>query len=316
MRLSIRRMSEGRGNAILLRPRRWVAVALVLFRIGLCLALGFATISLSGTPAFAQKPGGGGLPPPRPAPPPRAPTDTFDQNQLRYGDKGIPPTTNMGEKDTCFLPPLNGVGNPTVAVANLQAAAKAKKEYGAACVALRDKKYPAAEEHLRKVVQLEARYPAAWVTLGQLLASQQKTAEAREACSHSLEPDVNYVPSYLCLADVAVRTGAWEQVLKHTGRALELDPTNDAPAYAYSAAANLNLHRLAEAEKNGLRALEIDRNNNDPRVHFLMAQIYEAKRDSANEAAQLREYLKYASDPAEAAMVKQALADLEKRARK
>jgi tetratricopeptide (TPR) repeat protein len=271
-----------------------------------------AAMSLSA--AFAQRPGS--LPPPRPAPLPKAPTDTFDQNKLRYGDKAGPVTTNMGEKDTCFLPPLNGVGNPTVAVANLQAAVKAKKEYSAACDALRDKKYPAAEERLRKVVQLEEKYPAAWVTLGQLLAAQQKNDEARQACSHALEADANYVPSHLCLADIAVRAGSWEEALTHTGRALELDPTNDAPAYAYSAAANLNLHRLAEAEKNGLRALEIDRNNNDPRVHFLMAQIYEAKKNPTSEAAQLREYLKYASDPAEAAMVKQALADLEKRARK
>jgi Tfp pilus assembly protein PilF len=77
--------------------------------------------------------------------------------------------------------------------------------------------------------------------------------------------------------------------------------------------ANLNLHHLAEAEKNALRALEIDRTNSDPRVHFLLAQIYEAKKDPANEASQLREYLKYASTPQEVAMVQQALADLEKR---
>jgi len=271
-------------------------------------------VSLFGSLVLAQKPGS--LPPPRPAPPPVAPTDTFDQNRLRYGDKAASPTAAIGEKDTCFLPPLNGVGNPTVAVANLQASAKAKKEYGAACSALFDKKYPSAEEHLRKAVQQDAKFPAAWVTLGQLLGAQQKVGEAREACSHSLDVDSSYVPAHLCFADVAARAGAWNEVLEHTSRALALDPTNDAPAYAYTAAANLNLHHLAEAEKNGLRALEIDRNNNDPRVHFLMAQIYEAKRDAANEAAQLREYLKYASDADEVKMVKQSLAELDKRTAK
>ena len=285
-----------------------------LGKLGICLALCLATMSLSAPPAFAQKPGS--LPPPRPAPPPRAPTDTFDQNQLRYGDKAGPAITNAGEKDTCFLPPLNGVASPVEGVANLQAAAKAKKEYSSACASLEDKKYPAAETHLRRAVQIDAKFPAAWVTLGQLLAAQQKTAEARQACAHASEADANYVPALLCSAEVAVRAGAWEEVLQHTTRALELDPASNAPAYAYSAAANLNLHHLEEAEKNGLRALEIDRNNYDPRVHFLMAQIYEAKRDSAHEAAQLREYLKYASSPEEAAMVKQTLAELEKRTTK
>lgn len=46
-----------------------------------------------------------------------------------------------------------------------------------------------------------------------------------------------------------------------------------------------------------------------------LAQIYEAKGDRAAEAAQLREYLKYASDPNDVAMVKQYLSELEKPAK-
>jgi len=76
-------------------------------------------------------------------------------------------------------------------------------------------------------------------------------------------------------------------VLQLSTRALEIDPTNDAVAYGYNAAANFHLHRLPEAEKSALRAVEIDKNNTDPRVHFLLAQIYEAKGDPENEAAQL-----------------------------
>jgi predicted Zn-dependent protease len=83
-------------------------------------------------------------------------------------------------------------------------------------------------------------------------------------------------------------------------------------AYEYNAAANLNLHNLPEAEKSALRGAEIDKSNIDPRLHFLLAQIYEAKGDRAGEAAQLREYLKFASDPNDVAMVKNYLADLDK----
>lgn len=49
-----------------------------------------------------------------------------------------------------------------------------------------------------------------------------------------------------------------------------------------------------------------------PRDSFLLAQIYEAKGDRANEAVQLREYLKYATDPGDVAMVKEYLAQLER----
>ena len=48
--------------------------------------------------------------------------------------------------------------------------------------------------------------------------------------------------------------------------ALKIDPTNDAVAYDYNAAANFHLHKLPEAERSALRAAEIDKSNADPRV--------------------------------------------------
>jgi tetratricopeptide (TPR) repeat protein len=287
-------------------------------RLGLHLALGVLCALLfdvSVPPLLAQKPSRKPSPPVPsavPVPTPKAAADPFDQNRLLYGDKGGAVTLPVGDPNVCFLPPLDAVKSPSVPVANLQAATKAKKEYGAACAALKDNKIEAAEEHLRRAVQHDPKYPAAWVTLGQILAARQRPEEARDACTQALTVDPGYLPPYLCLTDIAARTQKWDQALQLSSRALELEPTNDAVAYGYNAAANLNLHRLSEAEKSALRALEIDRNNSDPRVHFLLAQIYEAEGDPAKEAAQLREYLKYVTDPADKEMVKQYLAQLEK----
>jgi tetratricopeptide (TPR) repeat protein len=147
--------------------------------------------------------------------------------------------------------------------------------------------------------------------LGQVLEAQQKFDQAYDSCSQPLSTDPHYLPAYLCMADISAHSENWNQVLQLSNRALEIDPTNVAVAYDYNAAANLHPPRLAEAEKNGLKAAEIDKSNNDPRVHFLLAQVYAAKGDRENEAAQLREYLKYASDPSDVAMVKGYLAKLE-----
>ncbi len=263
---------------------------------------------------LAQKPPPGGHPntSPPPPPPPKLPTDSFDQNQLLYGAKGAVASPQNPDDLACFLPPLNRVRVPTVPSANLQASTKAKKEYSSACAALKEQKYDAAEDHLRKALKQEPHFPAAWVTLGQLLAARQRSDEARAACSQPLSADPGYLPPYLCLTDIAARSEAWDEALQLSGRALQLEPAYDFVAYGYSAAAYLNLHKLPEAEKSALRALEIDKNNADPRVHFLLAQIYEAEKDLVNEAAQLREYLKFA-DSADAAMVNQVLAGLEKR---
>jgi hypothetical protein len=78
----------------------------------------------------------------------------------------------------------------------------------------------------------------------------------------------------------------------------------------------VNLHNLGDGEKSGLRVVDIDKNHREPRVYFVLAQIYKAKGDPANEATQLREYLKHASNPDDAAMGRQHLLELEKQAGK
>ena len=270
------------------------------------------TFTLLIPPVLAQSGGHAAPPPNPPAPLPRPDPSNFDKDRLLLESETRKLGPKNGEDLACFLPPLNSVHSHTVAAANLQVSGKARREYGSACSALKDKKYDAAEAHLRKAVQQEPKYAAAWVTLGQMLAAQQHSEEARSACSQAVSADASYSLSYLCLADIAARNQQWEEMLKFSRYALDLDPTDDVVAYDYNAGANLNLHNLTEAERSALRAVEIDKNHTDPRVHFLLAQIYEAKGDAANEATQLREYLKFASDPSDAAIAKQYLSELEK----
>jgi predicted Zn-dependent protease len=199
-----------------------------------------------------------------------------------------------------------------VGVADLQIPAKAKSEYDQACAALRSRNLAAAEKHLRNAVKQYQKYAAAWVMLGQSLEAGQKTEEARDACAQPISGGSDYLPSFLCLADISARLQKWDEVLKLSSRVLELDPTSNAVGYAYNAAANFNLHNLSKGETSALKAIEIDRSNNDPRIHFLLAQIYEGKGDRSNEASQLREYLKYATDPNDVAMIKGYLSNLDR----
>lgn len=97
-----------------------------------------------------------------------------------------------------------------------------------------------------------------------------------------------------------------------SSKALAIDPTNDPVAYDYNAAANMNLHKLDEAERSALKAIEIDRNHIDPRVHFLLAQIYDAEGELAKAESELREFLKFATS-SDADMVKQYLSELQSR---
>jgi tetratricopeptide (TPR) repeat protein len=276
-----------------------------------------ATIGLFISPALGQGGGGGShpAPPPNPPPPMVRPMDAnFDQAHVQLeSSMGRSLGPNKAD-DRCLMPPLNGTREPVVDVKSLKVSGAGRREYSAACDALKDKKFDRAADHLRKAVQAEPQYSAAWVTLGQLLVAQQKVAEGRDACSHAVAASASYLAGYLCLADISGREQKWDEMLKFSNRAIELDPANDAVAYGLNAAANLNLHQLPAAEKSALKAIELDKTHNDPRIYFLLAQIYESKGEPENEAAQLRQYLKFASDPNDAAMVKAYLAELEKRA--
>jgi tetratricopeptide (TPR) repeat protein len=243
---------------------------------------------------------------------PKPISDTLDRVQMRDALNQDPTGRATQIDDTCLLPPLTFVHSPLVSATALAVPAKAKKEYLSACEALKEKKTDIAEKRLRKAVQEYFKYSAAWVTLGQVLATQDHTDEARSACSQGSTVEPNYIAAYLCLADLAAREKNWGDVLQLSNWALALDPATTAIAYEYNAAANLRINRLDDAEKSALRVLAIDKNKSDPRVHFLLAQIYEAKGDRIQEIVQLREYVEVAKNPEDVAAVQQVRSQLEK----
>lgn len=194
-----------------------------------------------------------------------------------------------GQKKTCSLQPFPGIPD-TVSVRSLQIPQKAQKEYDEACSAMKNQQLPSAEKHLRTATKIYPQYVAGWVMLGQILETRQKTAEARNDCSRASTADPKYLPAYLCLAEIAGRQQQWLEVLNLTGRALELDAASDPYAYFFSAIAYFNLNHLAEAEKSALQSEAIEGNHHEPMLQYLLAQIYKAKHDSAEEVAHLRKY--------------------------
>jgi len=226
-------------------------------------------------------------------------------------DNGLS-TKYRGAQKLCSIQPFPGLAGFT-SVDGLEVPAKAQKEYGAACSALKSNRLGASEQHLRKAIQIYPKYVAGWVMLGQILEAQQQPDQARRACSQASDADPNYLPSYLCLAEIDGREERWDEVLRHTTRALELDPLHDPYAYFFSAIAYFNLNQLPEAEKRALKAEEIDRNHSEPMVQFLLAQIYEAKHNPTAATTHLREYLELAPNSEGSDMLKAHLAEIQSR---
>jgi tetratricopeptide (TPR) repeat protein len=224
---------------------------------------------------------------------------------------GPQPPDSANNDESCSLWAVAGVQGATVNAATLQVPGKARDEYRKGCSDLQGKKLANAEDHLRKAVQQYPKYAAAWILLGQVLEEGNRAADARDACSQASSVDPDYVLAYLCLADVAAQQKDWNQTLDLANRALALDPAHSVYGCFYSAIAQFHLSQLPAAEKDALNAIDADHLHRVPQAHLLLAQIYMAKHDTNDAAAQLRAYLKVAPNSPVSAGVRKSLGELE-----
>ncbi len=217
----------------------------------------------------------------------------------------------MVDEEKCFPWKLSGVRATTVSATKLKVPAQARREFEMACDASNKNDFPAAQQHARNAIGKFQSYSAAWVLLGMILEGQHQTQEARDACSHAATADANYLPAYLCGAEVSARNQEWKEVLTSADLALGLKSEGNAYPSLYRAKAYLHMNNLAEAKKSALQGIEIDVNHYEPSLYFVLAQIYERDGDNANAMVQLQELLKHNPDLAQEDMAKQYLARLE-----
>src|ERR1700690_1235246 len=217
----------------------------------------------------------------------------------------------MVEDEACLPWAISSVRGATVSVMRLQVPDKARSEYDKACSAFRKKKFAEAEEHIRGAIEKYSNYVAAWVMMGQVLEAEQQVDKAQDACSHASTADPTYLPPYICLAELDARSGHWDELLNVTNMALGLNPVGDIYAYFYRSEAFFNTHQLQEAEKSALTAEFMDREHRQPSVHYLLAQIYEAKGDVASAVGEVKQFLKFNQDKLRTDEAKHYLAKLE-----
>jgi hypothetical protein len=259
--------------------------------------------------------------------PPQQPQDPFSEQPMMMPDvtpdpfgtlNTIPPdgvlSPDIGrivDSEACNSWTESGVHSPTVSAKRLAVPPKAGSEFQKACGAFKGRKFPEAEEHLRKAIEIYPEYPAAWVVLGQVLESEKKPDEAQQACSKARDLDPDYVASYLCLEEFAANDGKWAQLSELSSHALAIDPIGNPYALYYAADAGLHLNQLTQAEMHAQSAVKLDKWHHLPELHLLLAQIYEAAGNVQGEVVQLREFLKVAPNSKDAARAKSTLAQVD-----
>jgi Tetratricopeptide repeat len=284
----------------------------------------FATALLWAAPAWAQHPvqhqGSGPPPSPVTSGPPMNQPDVFPDSTPSLFTSVYPPAPAGGDTsgevsrivdaEACNSWTESGVHSPTVSAKRLEIPNKAVGEYQKGCGALKGKRIPEAEDHLRRAIDMYPDYAAAWVVLGQVLVQEKKGDEAKTACSKAKEVDPNYVASYLCLAEFAAGTSDWPTVSDLSQKALAIDPIGNPYSLYYAADAGLHQNQLSQAEMHAQAAVKLDEWHHLPELHLLLAQIYEAAGNVVGETTQLKEFLKVASNSKDAPKAKIMLGQL------
>lgn len=192
------------------------------------------------------------------------------------------------------------------------APAKAIKQFEAAASAMMEQKPDRAERALKKAVGIYPSFAQAWYELGRLqLASSHQDAAASFAKAAAADP--KYIPPLKQLSALAEQTGNWQEVLDRTNAALSLDPAGDMRLWYYSAVANLQLGKTGAAEASALKSLALDPLHNVPNTEQVLAVALAKEGDYSGALEHLRNCITYLPAGEGADLVKQQIAQLEKR---
>jgi tetratricopeptide (TPR) repeat protein len=169
-----------------------------------------------------------------------------------------------------------------------------------------------AERDLKKAVQTDPTFAEAWLQLGKLQEASDPQA-ARDSFSKALAADDKFVLPYEQLAVLAAQSGNWQEVLVNTNHMLQLYPEGTPQSWYLNAMANYQLGKLNVAQASALKSLALDPRHSVLNTEQLLAVILAGKGDFAGALAHLRSSLTYVPPGPNADLLKQQIAQLERR---
>jgi len=219
------------------------------------------------------------------------------------------------------------VEGATLSATPYKAPKEARRAYEKGLEAEKNGKLANARKYFEQAVEVYPSFTNAWFQLGAVLQKQNQNDAARKAYTQATTIDTKFLRPYLSLSLMAYQAENWPEVLKLTGHILDLDPFNQqavsgymldldplnyTEAYFYNAVANYKLDKIEDAEKSALTAEHLDLRTRFPHVHLLLAEIFARRNKYAMAILETHTYLQLAPHAADADLVREQLAKLEK----
>jgi len=169
-----------------------------------------------------------------------------------------------------------------------------------------------AERDLKKAVQTDPNFAEAWLQLGKLQVTSDPQA-ARDSFSKALAADPEFVLPYEQRAVLAAQSGNWQEVLDNTNHMAQLFPEGTPESWYLNAMANYQLGKPDVAEASAVKSLALDPRHSVLNTEQLLAVILAGKGNFAGALEHLRSSLTYVPPGPNADLLKQQIAQLERR---
>ncbi len=164
---------------------------------------------------------------------------------------------------------------------------------------------------LRRPLEIYPQYASALDLRGRAQRLQKKDDEAQKSFLAAISADEKYIPPYIQLAGLYAARANWAEVLRLSGKVMELDPLSYPDAYFLNAFAHFNLKELPQAEASAQKAVEIDKEHRFPRAELLLGKIQKDRGEDAAAVGHLRNFIKLEPNSPEVPGIQEYMAQVD-----
>ncbi len=199
----------------------------------------------------------------------------------------------------------------TVSESTLTAPKAARKAYEKGLNALKKQKADQAAADFEKAVSIDSDFAAAWCDLGKLQVEKSQFDDAHHSFDAAVKADPKFVLPYVELSLLEYRAQKWQALADISAQAARLDAFEYPQTYLLNSLANYNLKNYAAAEKSAREAERLDTHHRYPKSSHILGVILANRQDYTGAAVEFRNYLKFAPNASDAAMVRGQLERVE-----
>ncbi len=225
----------------------------------------------------------------------------------------LSPNSSTGSQTvgTLLLRRLVNVRGTTISATTALAPKSAQKSFAKGYQLFEKGKFADAELMFKSATSDDPKFAIAWFAFGQVEQRLKKPDDAVKCYLAAIAADDRYVSPYNQLSLLSGELGNWQDAVKYSQQAIDLNPVELPSSFWYNAIANYNLKNDAQAEKSARALVKLDSQHRFPQVETMLAEFAVNRRDWQEAAAHLRTFLSEAPAAPNAASVKQQLARIE-----